>query len=82
MQRAMNRTIALAMIVRNEAVRLADCLNSVKDQVDEIVIVDTGSTDHTVDVARQYTDKVMFYAWDNDFAAARNLYIINYIVSN
>ncbi len=72
MQRAMNRTIALAMIVRNEAARLADCLNSVKGQVDEIVIVDTGSTDHTVDVARQYTDKVMFYAWDNDFAAARN----------
>jgi len=71
----MNKTIALAMIVRNEAERLAKCLDSVKSQVDEIVIVDTGSSDNTVDVARQYTEKVMYYAWDNDFSAARNFAI-------
>ncbi|WP_378953198.1 glycosyltransferase [Pelosinus sp. sgz500959] len=64
--------ISLAMIVRNEGSRLAHCLDSVKDAVDEIVIVDTGSSDDTMEVARQYTENVYSYQWKDDFAAARN----------
>ncbi|HWR45116.1 tetratricopeptide repeat-containing glycosyltransferase family 2 protein [Sporomusa sp.] len=64
--------ISLAMIVRNEDTRLAQCLESVKDAVDEIVIVDTGSSDTTVDIAQKYTTKIYSYQWNDDFAAARN----------
>ena len=64
--------ISLAMIVRNEAPRLAQCLESVRQAVDEIVIVDTGSTDITLQIARTYTAKVYSYRWGDDFAAARN----------
>lgn len=64
--------ISLCMIVKNEEQVLARCLDSVKSCVDEIVIADTGSTDNTPAVARAYTDKVSFFPWTNDFAAARN----------
>ena len=64
--------ISLAMIVRNEGTRLAQCLESIKEAVDEIVVVDTGSSDNTKDIARKYTCKVYSYSWNNDFAAARN----------
>jgi len=65
-------TIGLSMIVRNEESNLARCLESVRGLVDEIVIVDTGSSDRTVDVARRYTDKVFNFQWNDDFSAARN----------
>lgn len=68
----MNNTITLTMIVRNEAANIENCLNSVYKQVDEIVIVDTGSTDNTVEIARSFTDKIYFYPWQGDFSAARN----------
>ncbi|MFD1139403.1 glycosyltransferase [Paenibacillus urinalis] len=68
----MNRTISLCMIVKNEEKQLKRCLESVRDKVDEIVIVDTGSTDLTLDIAREYTSKVYHYEWSNDFSAARN----------
>ncbi|QDR82549.1 tetratricopeptide repeat-containing glycosyltransferase family 2 protein [Sporomusa termitida] len=64
--------ISLAMIVRNEASRLAGCLECVRQAVDEIVIVDTGSSDATLQIARTYTPKVYSYRWQDDFAAARN----------
>lgn len=48
------------------------CLDSIKDAVDEIIIVDTGSTDATKEIARRYTDKVYDFAWVDDFSAARN----------
>jgi len=54
-------TISLVMIVRNEEENLSKCLNPIKDIVDEIIIVDTGSTDKTVNIARGYTDKVFSY---------------------
>ena len=51
-------TISLCMIVRDEEDVLARCLDSVKDVVDEIVIVDTGSVDTTKEIAREYTERV------------------------
>ncbi len=65
-------TISLCMIVRDEKSVLNRCLDSVKDIVDEIIIVDTGSLDDTKALARQYTDFVYDFPWINDFAAARN----------
>jgi len=68
----MSKLISLCMIVKNEEDVLDRCLNSVKDIMDEIIIVDTGSTDSTKDIAYRYTDKVFDYEWVDDFAAARN----------
>lgn len=68
----MNRLISLCMIVKNEEQVLARCLNSVVGLVDEIIIIDTGSTDNTKSIASQFTDHVYEYKWNNDFAAARN----------
>ena len=65
-------TVSLCMIVKNEEEVLARCLDSVKDLADEIVIVDTGSTDGTRETAGKYTDRVFSYPWHDDFAAARN----------
>jgi len=65
-------TISVCMIVKNEEKNLAGCLDCLKDVADEIVIVDTGSTDKTKEIAGQYTDKVYDFAWIDDFAAARN----------
>ncbi|MBT6148837.1 MAG: tetratricopeptide repeat protein [Gemmatimonadetes bacterium] len=64
--------LTLCMIVRNEEARLGACLDSVVGLVDEIVVVDTGSTDSTVDVARQYGAVMGAFEWCDDFAAARN----------
>lgn len=64
--------LSLCMIVKDEEARLGTCLASVKDAVDEIVILDTGSTDGTKAVARRYTDRVYDYVWKDDFADARN----------
>ena len=65
-------TISLCMIVRNEEAVLARCLESVKDIVDEIIIVDTGSTDKTKQIASLYTDKIFDFIWIDHFSAARN----------
>ncbi len=64
--------LSLCMIVRDEAARLGACLESVRAAADEIVILDTGSTDGTKEIARRYTERVYDYAWQDDFAAARN----------
>ena len=59
-------------IVKNEAEVLARSLESIAGEVDELVIVDTGSTDDTVAVAKSYGATVLRYKWCDDFAAARN----------
>lgn len=65
-------TISLCMIVKNEEIHIARCLDSVAELVDEIIIVDTGSTDRTVKIVSDYTSKVYTYPWKDDFSAARN----------
>lgn len=65
-------TISLCMIVRDEEDVLGRCLDSVADLVDEIIIVDTGSTDRTKEIAEEYTERVYDFPWIDDFAAARN----------
>jgi len=65
--------ISLCMIVRDEQEMLAQCLESVKTVVDEIIVVDTGSSDATVDIARKYGAKVYEHAWEDDFSKARNI---------
>ena len=60
------------MIVKNESKVLRRCLDSVAHLMDEIIIVDTGSTDNTKKIALEYTDKVYDFEWINDFSAARN----------
>ncbi|BAC07921.1 tetratricopeptide repeat-containing glycosyltransferase family 2 protein [Thermosynechococcus vestitus] len=65
--------ITLCMIVRDEATRLPQCLASVAGVVDEAVIVDTGSQDETVAIARDWGARVYEIPWQDDFAAARNV---------
>ncbi|MGH4138614.1 tetratricopeptide repeat-containing glycosyltransferase family 2 protein [Clostridium sp.] len=65
-------TISLCMIVKNEEDVLGRCLECVKGIVDEIIIVDTGSTDNTKKIAHEYTDKIFDFKWIDDFSAARN----------
>jgi glycosyltransferase involved in cell wall biosynthesis len=64
--------ISLCAIVKNEESTLSKCLSSAKKFVNEIVILDTGSTDKTVKVAQGYGAKVHHFEWCNDFSAARN----------
>jgi len=66
------QTVSACMIVKNGQGTLHRCLESVKPIADEIIICDTGSTDNTIAIARQYTDKLYPIPWGDDFAAARN----------
>jgi glycosyltransferase involved in cell wall biosynthesis len=66
------KSLGISMIVKNESEMICKCLDSVKG-ADEIVIVDTGSEDNTVELCKKYTDKVYTdYKWNDDFAEARN----------
>ncbi len=64
-------TVSVAMIVRDEERSLARCLDSFAREVDEVVVVDTGSRDRTREIARRYTGRVFDFEWRDDFAAAR-----------
>ncbi|TAH69969.1 MAG: glycosyltransferase [Anaerolineaceae bacterium] len=68
--------LSICMIVKNEENILENCLEKLSHLGYEIVIADTGSTDKSKEIALRYTDKVYDYAWDQDFAAARN-YVIS-----
>lgn len=65
-------TISLCMIVKNEEAVIGRCLDSVKNIVDEINIIDTGSTDKTKEIVAKYTNRIFDFTWIDDFAAARN----------
>ena len=69
---ANNLRIVACYIVKNEAKDLWLSLKSVKNSVDDIVVVDTGSTDDTANVAREFNTRIFSYEWQDDFAAARN----------
>ncbi len=64
--------ISVCIIAKNEESRIEQCLSSVKPCGFEIVVVDTGSTDRTKEIAARYADKVLDFAWCDDFSAARN----------
>ena len=65
-------TISLCMIVKNEEKTIANCLKSVKEIVDEIIIVDTGSTDKTIEICETFNATTFKFEWNNSFAKARN----------
>jgi len=64
--------LSVAMIVKDEEYNIRRALESIKDVVDEIIVVDTGSKDRTPEIVREYTDKLYFHEWKNDFSEARN----------
>ncbi len=64
--------INLVMIVKNEERSLERCLRTVDNLVDEVILVDTGSTDKTMEIAKEMGAKVYTFAWVDDFSAARN----------
>lgn len=65
-------SISLCMIVKNEGALLERCLDSLSGLMDEIIIVDTGSSDNTKEIAAKYTDQIYDFPWGHDFSAARN----------
>lgn len=71
--------LSICMMVKNEEKNLIRCLDSLKPLManvkSELIIVDTGSTDNTVNNARSYSDKVYFHPWNNDFSEMRNITI-------
>ncbi len=64
--------LSLCMIVKNEEERLSECLDSIKELVDEIIVLDTGSTDKTIAIAKKFGAIVPTFKWNNDFSSARN----------
>jgi tetratricopeptide (TPR) repeat protein len=70
---ASGQTVSLCMIVKDEEAMLPRCLGAVAEFVDELIVVDTGSTDRTVAIAESFGATVLHHAWDGDFSAARNV---------
>jgi tetratricopeptide (TPR) repeat protein len=70
---ATGQTLSLCMIVKDEEAMLPRCLAAVADFVDELIVVDTGSTDRTVAIAESFGATILHHAWDGDFSAARNV---------
>ena len=68
-------SISVCLIVKDEERFLDNCLKSVKDIAGEIIIVDTGSIDRTVEIAKKYTDKIYFHPWKDNYSEARNHYL-------
>jgi glycosyltransferase involved in cell wall biosynthesis len=71
----MKPTISLCMIVKDEEKLLEGCLKPIKELIDEIIIIDTGSIDKTKEIANKLTNKVYNFEWCDDFSEARNFSI-------
>ncbi len=73
----MKTRLSICMMVKNEEKYLEECLQSLQPLRDaitsELIIVDTGSEDNTVEIAKRFTDQVYFHPWGNDFSAMRNI---------
>jgi tetratricopeptide (TPR) repeat protein len=70
---ATGQTLSLCMIVKDEEAMLGQCLEAVAPFVDEMIVVDTGSTDRTVEIAERHGARILRHTWTGDFAAARNV---------
>ncbi|RYD02260.1 hypothetical protein N752_25955 [Desulforamulus aquiferis] len=68
----MSGLISLCMISKNEGTRIQRCINSARPFVDQIIVVDTGSTDNTVNIAKELGAEVYKADWQDDFSHARN----------
>uniref|UniRef100_UPI002675A1DB glycosyltransferase n=1 Tax=Phascolarctobacterium faecium TaxID=33025 RepID=UPI002675A1DB len=66
------RKIAAVILSKNEEKNIQAVIENARNSVDEIIVIDSGSTDRTVEIARQCGAKVFFRQWDNDFSAQRN----------
>ena len=69
--------ISACYIVKNEENNLKRSIDSLINAVDEIIVVDTGSTDRTIEIAESYNAKIFNYVWNDDFSTPRNLAIDN-----
>ena len=65
-------TLAVVILTKNEEINIVEVIENVRQCTDEILIIDSGSTDRTVELAEQNGAKVFYRAWDNDFSAQRN----------
>ena len=72
MEKRITHPISVCIIAKNEEKRIEKCLSSIKPYGFEIIVVDTGSTDRTKEIASRYADKILDFVWCNDFSAARN----------
>ncbi|HEV7493747.1 glycosyltransferase family 2 protein [Baekduia sp.] len=70
---ATGQTVSLCMIVKDEEAMLPRCLAAAAEFVDELIVVDTGSTDRTIAIAESFGARVLHHEWDGDFSAARNV---------
>jgi len=68
----MTQTLSLCMIVKDEEKYLQDCLESAKNIVDQIIIIDTGSRDKTVEIAEKFCAEIYKFNWCDNFSSARN----------
>lgn len=66
------KTLSTCLIIKDEENKLEKCLKSIQSFSDEIIVVDTGSTDSSMEIAKQYTDRIYQVPWQNDFSIARD----------
>ena len=69
----MDINISACIIAKNEEKHISDCMKSIESCVDEIIVVDTGSTDKTIEMAERFGCKVIRSDWQDDFSLSRNI---------